>query len=61
MIPFTPLGLGFGEAGLVGMLVLAGVGATDAAVATLAYRLVSFWIPIPLGGAGYVLFRRRYP
>jgi uncharacterized membrane protein YbhN (UPF0104 family) len=30
-------------------------------VATLAYRLVSFWLPIPVGGAGYVLFRRRYP
>jgi uncharacterized protein (TIRG00374 family) len=61
MLPFTPGGLGFVEAGLVGMLVLAGVGATAAAVATLAYRLVSFWLPIPVGGAGYVLFRRRYP
>jgi uncharacterized membrane protein YbhN (UPF0104 family) len=49
------------EAGLVGMLVLAGVGATDAAVATLAYRLVSFWLPIPFGGLAYVAFRRRYP
>jgi uncharacterized protein (TIRG00374 family) len=61
MLPFTPGGLGFVEAGLVGMLVLAGVGATAAAVATLAYRLVSFWLPIPVGGAGYALFRRRYP
>jgi uncharacterized protein (TIRG00374 family) len=60
MLPFTPGGLGFVEAGLVGMLVLAGVGATAAAVATLAYRLVSFWLPIPIGGAGYALFRRRY-
>jgi uncharacterized protein (TIRG00374 family) len=61
MLPFTPGGLGFVEAGLVGMLILAGVGATAAAVATLAYRLVSFWLPIPVGGAGYALFRRRYP
>ncbi|MGH3038162.1 MAG: lysylphosphatidylglycerol synthase transmembrane domain-containing protein [Gaiellaceae bacterium] len=61
MIPFTPGGLGFVEAGLVGTLILAGVGATAAAVATLAYRLVSFWLPIPVGGAGYALFRRRYP
>jgi len=61
MIPFTPGGLGFVEAGLVGMLILAGVGGTAAAVATLAYRLVSFWLPIPVGGAGYALFRRRYP
>jgi uncharacterized protein (TIRG00374 family) len=61
MLPFTPGGLGFVEAGLVGMLVLAGVGATDAAVATLAYRLVSFWLPIPIGGLAYAGFRRRYP
>ena len=61
MLPFTPGGLGFVEAGLVGTLVLAGVGATDAAVATLAYRLVSFWIPIPIGGLAYAGFRRRYP
>jgi uncharacterized protein (TIRG00374 family) len=61
MIPFTPGGLGFVEAGLVGMLILAGVGAANATVATLAYRLVSFWLPIPVGGASYVLFRRKYP
>jgi uncharacterized protein (TIRG00374 family) len=61
MIPLTPGGLGFVEAGLTGMLALAGVEATEAAVATLAYRLVSFWLPIPVGGASYVIFLRRYP
>ncbi len=61
MIPLTPGGLGFVEAGLVGLLILAGVGATASAVATLAYRLVSFWLPIPVGGAAYAVFRRRYP
>jgi len=61
MIPVTPGGLGFVEAGLIGMLALAGVGATDAAVATLAYRLVSFWLPIPAGGGAWLVFRRRYP
>ena len=61
MIPLTPGGLGFVEAGLTGMLALAGVGAAAAAVATLAYRLVSFWLPIPAGGVAYGLFRRRYP
>lgn len=60
MIPLTPGGLGFVEAGLTGMLALAGVDATEAAVATLAYRLVSFWLPIPAGGASYVVFLRRY-
>ena len=28
---------------------------------TLPYHLLSYWLPIPLGGVGYVLFRRRHP
>ena len=58
-IPFTPGGLGFVEAGLTGMLTLAGLSAGDAATATLAYRLVSYWVPIPLGAAAYGLHRLR--
>jgi uncharacterized protein (TIRG00374 family) len=61
MIPLTPGGLGFVEAGLTGALALAGVPAGAGVVATLAYRLVSFWLPIPAGGAAYWLFGRRYP
>ena len=61
MIPLTPGGLGFVEAGLTGLLALAGVSAGAAVVATLAYRLVSFWLPIPAGGIAYVMFRHRFP
>ena len=61
LIPLTPGGLGFVEAGLVGTLTLAGVSAPKALVATLAYRLASYWLPIPAGGIAYLLFRRRYP
>ncbi len=60
MIPLTPGGLGFVEAGLAGTLALAGVGGSQALVATLAYRLASFWLPIPAGLLAYGLFRRRY-
>lgn len=60
MIPLTPGGLGFVEAGLTGMLVLAGVGAAEAAVATLAFRLVSFWLPLPAGLGAWLLHRHRY-
>jgi uncharacterized protein (TIRG00374 family) len=60
LIPFTPAGLGFVEAGLVGTLTLAGVSAQDALVTTLTYRLVSYWLPIPAGGIAYFFFRRRY-
>ena len=50
------------EAGLVGLLALAGVDAGTAAVATLGYRLVSYWLPLPAGLVAYVLARRhRWP
>jgi uncharacterized protein (TIRG00374 family) len=58
-IPLTPGGLGFVEAGLTGTLVLAGLSSGDAVLATLAYRLVSYWLPIPLGGLAYLVYRRR--
>jgi uncharacterized membrane protein YbhN (UPF0104 family) len=59
-LPLTPGGLGFVEAGLTGTLALAGVPAGAAVVATLAYRLVSFWLPIPAGGIAALLHRREY-
>ncbi|HET8526347.1 MAG TPA: YbhN family protein, partial [Actinomycetota bacterium] len=59
-IPLTPGGLGFVEAGLTATLVLAGVSAGAAAIATLAYRLVSYWLPLPAGLLAYGLYRRRY-
>jgi uncharacterized protein (TIRG00374 family) len=61
LIPLTPGGLGFVEAGLVGALTLAGVPGRDAVAATLLYRLVAYWLPLPEGGIAYLLFRRRYP
>ena len=59
-IPITPGGLGFVEAGLTAMLVLAGVGAADAALATLAYRLASYWLPLPAGAAAWGIHAWRY-
>jgi hypothetical protein len=60
MIPITPGGLGFVEAGLIGMLTISGIPASDAVLATLAYRLFQFWLPIPAGLVAYLLFRGRY-
>jgi uncharacterized protein (TIRG00374 family) len=59
-IPFTPGGLGFVEAGLTATLALAGVAPGEAVLATFAYRLFTFWLPLPLGLLGGVLHRRRY-
>jgi uncharacterized protein (TIRG00374 family) len=58
-IPITPGGLGVVEAGLTGFLVVIGVSAGAAAVAVLAYRLVSYWFALPAGGAAYLYHRRR--
>jgi uncharacterized protein (TIRG00374 family) len=60
MIPITPGGLGFVEAGLTATLTLAGVSTPDAILATLAYRLVSYWLPIPAGLLAATLHRRRF-
>jgi uncharacterized protein (TIRG00374 family) len=59
-LPLTPGGLGFVEAGLTGTLALAGVPTGAAVVATLGYRLVSFWLPIPAGGVAALLHKRLY-
>jgi uncharacterized protein (TIRG00374 family) len=61
MIPITPGGLGFVEAGLAVTLVWAGLSAADATLATLAYRLVSYWLPLVAGVAAALVYRRRYP
>ena len=58
-VPATPGGLGFVEAGLTATLALAGVGAADAVLATLAYRLFTFWLPLPAGLAAFTLHKRR--
>jgi uncharacterized protein (TIRG00374 family) len=61
LVPLTPGGLGIVEASLAGLLVLAGVPAREAVVATLAYRLAQYWLPLLVGGISYLLFCRRYP
>lgn len=56
-IPVTPGGLGVVEGVLVPSLV--GFGATPGAaiVAVLGYRLVNFWLPIPVGAGAYLSLR----
>jgi uncharacterized protein (TIRG00374 family) len=59
MVPITPGGVGFVEAGLTGLLALAGVPANEALVGTLLYRLTSYWIPLPVGLFAYLLWHQR--
>src|SRR6185437_11836019 len=60
MIPATPGGLGLVEASLTGLLVLAEVDSSQAVLATLTYRLASYWAPLLAGPIAYGLFRLRY-
>jgi uncharacterized protein (TIRG00374 family) len=60
LVPITPGGLGIVEASLTGLLVLAGVSGQKAVVATLAYRLASYWLPLLAGVLAYPVYRRRY-
>ena len=58
MIPLTPGGLGFVEAGLSGALLLTGAQEEQAFAAVAIYRLVSCWLPVLAGVAAYVASRR---
>jgi hypothetical protein len=60
-IPLTPAGLGVVEGVLITSLVGFGVPHSQAILAVLAYRLVNFWIPIPLGGVAYASWQWRRP
>jgi uncharacterized protein (TIRG00374 family) len=58
-IPITPSGLGVMEATLVAISVGFGAPRSTAVVAVLGYRLVNFWLPLPIGAAAYL--RARSP
>ena len=62
-IPVTPAGLGVVEGVLIPTLVGFNVPHSQAILAVLAYRLVNFWVPIPIGGAAYasLQFRKSSP
>jgi uncharacterized protein (TIRG00374 family) len=59
MIPFTPAGLGFVEAGLAGVLNLGGVPYSTALIVAIAYRLVSSWLPAIVGCGVFLWCRPR--
>ncbi|MDQ1402784.1 MAG: putative heme transporter [Actinomycetota bacterium] len=56
-IPITPGGLGVVEGVLVPSLVGFGTPRGVAILGVIGYRLVNFWLPIPLGGLSYLSLR----
>ena len=61
MVPFTPGGVGFVEVGLYSTLVVSGISARDASVATIAYRMISWALPVAAGLVAWLVFKVRYP
>ncbi len=57
-LPITPGGLGVVEGTLTVALVAFGGGRAPVVAAVLLYRLMSFWIPIPIGAGCYVALAR---
>jgi uncharacterized protein (TIRG00374 family) len=53
-IPITPGGLGVVEAVLTSTMVGFGAPRGVAVLGVISYRLVNFWLPIPLGGLSYL-------
>jgi len=56
-IPITPGGIGVVEAVLTSTLVGFGVTRGVAILGVIGYRLVNFWLPIPVGGVAYLSLR----
>ncbi|HEX8001944.1 MAG TPA: lysylphosphatidylglycerol synthase domain-containing protein [Mycobacteriales bacterium] len=58
-VPVTPGGVGVAEAGYAAALVAAGAAADPAVAAVLLFRAASYLVPIPVGLACWLAFRRR--
>ena len=56
--PITPGGLGVVELGLAAALVLAGGEEAPVVAAVLVFRMLTFLLPIPIGGLTWWLWRR---
>ncbi|MSQ09792.1 MAG: flippase-like domain-containing protein [Dehalococcoidia bacterium] len=58
VVPLTPGGLGLVEAGMIGLLMLAGVTKEEAVAAALLDRSISYWSIVAFGSVLF-LFRRK--
>ena len=55
----TPGGLGAVEAALAAGLTATGMAAATAVSAVLLFRLLTFWLPVPVGWAAFNFLERR--
>lgn len=57
VIPITPGGLGFVESVAITLITSFGPTRQVSTLAVLGWRLVNFWLPIPIGAASYTSLR----
>jgi uncharacterized protein (TIRG00374 family) len=57
LLPVTPGGLGVVEGVLMPALIAFGVSGGAAVLGVLGWRVLQFWLPIPVGGVAYVALR----
>jgi uncharacterized protein (TIRG00374 family) len=60
-LPITPAGLGVVEATVTSILVGFGTPRSIAIWGVIGWRLVNFWLPIPVGAAAYLSLRAHPP
>ena len=59
LAPSPAAGVGTVDAGLIGAFVIFGLPSESVFPAVLVFRLIGFWLPIPLGVAAYLRLLRR--
>lgn len=57
LFPLAPAGVGAVDAGMIGAFVLFGIPEETVFPAVLVYRLVAFWMPLPLGVIAFFQLR----
>jgi uncharacterized protein (TIRG00374 family) len=58
LFPLAPAGVGAVDAGMIGAFVLFGIPETTVFPAILVFRLVAFWMPIPVGVIAFFQLRK---
>ncbi len=58
-LPITPSGLGISESLMIPALIAFGAPRADAVLGIITWRLVAFWLPIPLGALAYATLGSR--
>jgi uncharacterized protein (TIRG00374 family) len=58
-VPITPGGIGLVELGLTGALIAAGGASAEVVAGVLVFRMLTFFLPLPLGVVGYGIWSRN--